>query len=112
MAAVAPAKDSAQEHEKSTDYWRRRIRRFPPRRLISPNERQIAQLKVRDWEVRDAAGEALQPIPTNETKCPALPSVYAISKYHQERLCLSVCPAYGIEAVGLRSIRTGKNSAG
>ena len=71
-------------------------------RIISPNERQIPQLKVRDWEVRNAAGEALQPIPTDETKCPALPSVYAISKYHQERLCLSVCPAYGIEAVGLR----------
>ncbi len=71
-------------------------------RRISPNERKIAQLKVRDWEVRDGAGEALQPIPTNESKCPALPSVYAISKYHQERLCLTVCPAYGMEAVGLR----------
>ncbi|HEX4665730.1 MAG TPA: NAD-dependent epimerase/dehydratase family protein [Chthoniobacterales bacterium] len=71
-------------------------------RIISPDERQIAQLKVRDWEVRNAQGEALQPIPTNESKCPALPSVYAISKYHQERLCMTVCRAYGIEAVGLR----------
>ena len=71
-------------------------------RLVSPNERRISQLKVRDWEVRDSDGEALLPVPTNESKCPALPSVYAISKYHQERLCLTVCPAYGMEAVGLR----------
>ncbi len=71
-------------------------------RTISPNERKIAQLKVRDWEVRDGKGEALEPVPTDESKCPALPSVYAISKYHQERLCINVCPAYGIEAVGLR----------
>lgn len=71
-------------------------------RIISPNERKIAQLKVRDWEVRDEEGHALGPVPTDESKCPALPSVYAISKYHQERLCMSVCPAYGMEAVGLR----------
>jgi dTDP-L-rhamnose 4-epimerase len=71
-------------------------------RIVSPNERQIAQLKVRDWEVRDAEGYALRAVPTNELKCPALPSVYAISKYHQERLCMTVCPAYGMEAVGLR----------
>jgi dTDP-L-rhamnose 4-epimerase len=71
-------------------------------RIVSPDERRIAQLKVRDWEVRDETGDALTPVPTNETKCPALPSVYAISKYHQERLCMNVCPAYGMEAVGLR----------
>ncbi len=71
-------------------------------RTVSPNERRIGQLRVRDWEVRDAEGEALTPVPTDESKCPALPSVYAISKYHQERLCMNVCPAYGMEAVGLR----------
>ena len=70
--------------------------------MVTPNERAIGQLKVRDWEVRDAIGSALRPIPTNESKCPALPSVYAISKYYQERLCMNVCPAYGMEAVGLR----------
>ncbi len=71
-------------------------------RLVSPNERKISQLKVRDWEVRDSDGEGLRPVATNESKCPALPSVYAISKYHQERLCMTVCPAYGMEAAGLR----------
>lgn len=71
-------------------------------RVVAPNERKIEQLRRRDWEVRDASGAALSPVPTNESKCPALPSVYAISKYHQERLCMTVCPAYGMEAVGLR----------
>ena len=41
-------------------------------------------------------------MPTPETKTPALPSVYAISKYHQERLCMTVGRAYGIPTVGLR----------
>lgn len=48
-------------------------------RTVSPNERRIGQLRVRDGEVRDAEGEALTPVATNESKCPVLPSVYAIS---------------------------------
>ena len=48
------------------------------------------------------AGRALAPVPTPETKCPALPSVYAISKYHQERICMTVGRAYGIPTVALR----------
>jgi len=39
---------------------------------------------------------------TPETKVPSLPSVYALSKYYQERLCLDVAPAYGISCVALR----------
>ncbi|HEV7868731.1 MAG TPA: NAD-dependent epimerase/dehydratase family protein [Chthoniobacteraceae bacterium] len=65
-------------------------------------ERSLEQLKAHDWEIRGADGKALQPVPTPESKSPALPSVYAISKYHQERLCLNVARAYGIAAVGLR----------
>ncbi len=65
-------------------------------------ERSLEQLKAHDWEVRGADGEPLTPIPTPETKCPALPSVYAISKYHQERMCMTVGRAYGIPTVGLR----------
>ncbi len=65
-------------------------------------ERPLSQLKQHDWEVRGAGGEALEPVPTPESKCPALPSVYAISKYHQERLCMVVGRAYGIPTVGLR----------
>ncbi len=65
-------------------------------------ERSLDQLKRHDWEVRGADGEPLAPIPTPESKCPALPSVYAISKYHQERLCMVVGRAYNIPTVALR----------
>jgi dTDP-L-rhamnose 4-epimerase len=64
--------------------------------------RPISQLRKRDWEVRDSLGDALIPIPTPESKTPAPPSVYAISKLHQERLCLTVGNAYGIPTVALR----------
>ena len=50
--------------------------------------RSSEQLRRGDWEVRDASGQALRPAPTPETKRPSLPSVYALSKYDQERLCL------------------------
>jgi dTDP-L-rhamnose 4-epimerase len=65
-------------------------------------ERSLQQLKRHDWDIREGDGTALTPIPTPESKCPALPSVYAISKYHQERMCMTVGRAYGMAAVGLR----------
>lgn len=65
-------------------------------------ERSLPQLKRHEWELRDAQGDVLTPIPTPESKCPAIPSVYAISKYHQERMCATVGRAYGIPTVGLR----------
>lgn len=72
-------------------------------REVSRVERTLEQLKRRDWEVREAGtGEPLTPVPTPETKCPSLPSVYAISKYHQERMCMAVGRAYNIDSVGLR----------
>jgi len=65
-------------------------------------ERTLDQLKRRDWEIRSWDGAALQPVATPETKTPALPSVYAINKYDQERLCMTVARAYGMSSVGLR----------
>jgi len=70
--------------------------------LVEGRERTLAQLHAHDWEVRDHNGESLIPVPTPESKCPALPSVYAICKYHQERLCMTVGRAYGIDTVALR----------
>ena len=70
--------------------------------MVAGQERSLEQLKAHDWEVRGPDGEPLQPVPTPESKCPAVPSVYAISKYQQERLCMTVGRAYGIETVGLR----------
>jgi dTDP-L-rhamnose 4-epimerase len=65
-------------------------------------ERGLAQLRKGDWEVRNADGEALTPMPVPESKLPSLASVYALSKYHQERMCMIVGRAYGIPTVALR----------
>ncbi len=65
-------------------------------------DRSVEQLRAGDWEVRDETGETLTPVATPETKSPCLSSVYALSKYDQERLCLMVGRAYGMPAVALR----------
>jgi dTDP-L-rhamnose 4-epimerase len=65
-------------------------------------ERTRADLEARQFEPRGPAGEALTPLPTPETKPPANSSVYALTKYDQERLCLVFGEAYGIPAVALR----------
>jgi dTDP-L-rhamnose 4-epimerase len=71
-------------------------------RLVSGLERSLEKLKAHDWEVRDDRGEALTPVPTPESKTPCLSSVYALSKYDQERLCLMTGRAYSIPTVALR----------
>jgi dTDP-L-rhamnose 4-epimerase len=65
-------------------------------------ERRLEQLKAKDWEVRDDVGAALTPLPTPEWKPPSLASVYALSKYDQERMCLMIGRAYGLPTVALR----------
>ncbi|HEX4652956.1 MAG TPA: NAD-dependent epimerase/dehydratase family protein [Candidatus Udaeobacter sp.] len=70
--------------------------------LVEGQERTLEQLRGHDWEVRNRNGEPLIPVPTPESKRPALPSVYAICKFHQERLCMTVGRAYGIGTVALR----------
>jgi len=54
------------------------------------------------WDPLDAAGRPLTPVPTPEWKRPSIASVYALTKFTQERLTLTVAPAYGMEAVALR----------
>lgn len=71
-------------------------------RLIEPRERDIADLKLGRWEPRGAGDMPLEPVPTPETKQPALTSVYALNKFTQERLCLIVGRAYGVPTVALR----------
>ena len=48
--------------------------------------------------LRDADGTPLEPVPTPETKQPNLASIYALSKFDQERMCLITGRAYGIGA--------------
>jgi len=70
-------------------------------RTVEVCERGVMQLRRHDWELRDDAGW-LTPMPTPETKAPCLSSVYALSKFDQERLCMVIGRAYGIPTVALR----------
>lgn len=70
--------------------------------LCAPPERGLGQLKAGRWELGDADGRALEPVPTPESKLASPSSVYALSKYDQERLCLLVGAAYDIPTVALR----------
>ena len=73
---------------------------------LCTGNRQLEQLKAGDWEVRNTAQEVLLPIPTPETKQPTLASVYALSKFDQEQMCLIFGKTYGINSVGLRFFNT------
>jgi len=64
--------------------------------------RSAEQLRRGEWEPQAADSSRVRPVPTPETKPPALASVYALSKYDQERLCLLIGEAYGIGTVALR----------
>jgi dTDP-L-rhamnose 4-epimerase len=76
--------------------------RAPDGTISDAIERTVDQLKNRDWEVRNDRSEILTPLPTPEEKHPALASVYALSKFDQERMCLIVGRAYNIPTVALR----------
>ena len=75
-------------------------------RVDTPVERTVEQLKLGDWEVRNRLGEPLTPIATPETKPPSLASLYALSKYDQEQMCMIIGRAYGIGTVALRFFNT------
>jgi dTDP-L-rhamnose 4-epimerase len=65
-------------------------------------ERSADQLRRGDWELRDEDGSPLLPIATPETKPAALASIYALSKFDQERMCLLIARAYQLPVVALR----------
>ncbi len=70
-------------------------------RLVQHVARSIHQLKHNQWDIY-SENELLKPVPTPEHKAPALSSVYALSKYDQERLCLLTGQAYNIPVCALR----------
>jgi dTDP-L-rhamnose 4-epimerase len=70
--------------------------------VIEGSERPIQQLRAGRWELDGGNGTALTPVPTHERKTPVLSSVYALSKFDQERLCLMIGRAYSIPTVALR----------
>lgn len=71
-------------------------------RLAASAVRSVEQLRRSEWELHDDDGHALTAMATPESKIPALESVYALSKYDQERLCLMIGRAYGIPTIALR----------
>jgi dTDP-L-rhamnose 4-epimerase len=71
-------------------------------RLWDSVERTREQVERGEWDPPDADGAALEPLPTPESKPPALSSVYALTKFDQERLCLLFGRAYDVPAVALR----------
>jgi dTDP-L-rhamnose 4-epimerase len=75
--------------------------RGPDGSVFAPPERPLERLKRGEWEL-EHDGERLEPVPTPETKQASPSSVYALSKYDQERLCLMVGQAYGIPTSALR----------
>ncbi len=70
--------------------------------IVPGHERSLENIKQGEWEMVDEQNRILEPIATNETKPPVLGSVYALSKYDQERMCLLVGRAYNIPVVALR----------
>lgn len=74
----------------------------PDGKLIPGSMRRIEQLKKGNWEVYDEKENVLTPVATPETKTPSLASIYALSKYDQERMCLMIGEAYKIPSAALR----------
>lgn len=74
----------------------------PDGAVLNGVERSLDQLRANKWEIFGSDGDILTPLPTPESKTPALASVYALSKYYQERMCTQIGNAYNIPAVGLR----------
>jgi dTDP-L-rhamnose 4-epimerase len=68
---------------------------------VEPQERTLEQLDRREWEL-----PGLEPVATPETKRLGLSSVYALTKYDQERAALVVGGAHGIPSVALRLFNT------
>jgi dTDP-L-rhamnose 4-epimerase len=74
----------------------------PDGKFYEQAERTLEHLRRGQWEPFTPSGIPLSPVPTPETKKPTLASVYALSKYDQERLCLMTGSAYDIPTVALR----------
>lgn len=64
--------------------------------------RSVEQMRAGDWEHAVAGREGVRPAATHEGVQPGLSSVYALSKYVQERLCLMIGETYGLPTVALR----------
>ncbi len=74
-------------------------------RIVADAERLLGERQGeqrRRWNPLDGQGRELEPVPTPESKPASLASVYALTKYAQERMTLILAKAYGMEACALR----------
>jgi dTDP-L-rhamnose 4-epimerase len=78
-----------------------RERRGDEQRFVEPTLRSRDQLSRGTWDIATSAA-VLEPVPTPETKHAAPASIYALTKYDQEQLCLLFGAAYNIPTVALR----------
>ncbi len=74
----------------------------PSGELVQDCERKLEDQKKQNWEMYGEHYQVYQPLPTPETKKPNISSIYALSKYDQERLCLITGKAYNIPTTALR----------
>jgi len=70
--------------------------------VVPSVERTRTTLERGQWDPCDPHGNRLQPLATPEWKPPSLSSVYALTKYDQEKLCLIFGAAYDVPTVALR----------
>lgn len=69
---------------------------------VHPSPRSTDRLKAGHWDLLDTNGRPLDPVATGEDKPAAPQSIYALSKYDQETLCLLFGRAYSIPVAALR----------
>ena len=70
--------------------------------IVQPGLRSEEQLKRREWEHLDEAGNPFVPVPTPETARHQCWAVYALTKRDQEDLVLAIGQAYTIPVTALR----------
>ncbi|CDX22568.1 NAD-dependent epimerase/dehydratase [Mesorhizobium sp. ORS 3324] len=74
----------------------------PDGRRVDDARRKPGDIRNGQWNLLSAAGETLSPIATDEEKRPDLASIYALTKFMQERAVLIFGQTYGVSAVALR----------
>jgi dTDP-L-rhamnose 4-epimerase len=74
--------------------------------LLEPQPRERERLERDEWEPLGPGGEQIEPVPTPESTHPSLASIYALTKYEQERACLIFGGAYSLPTVALRLFNT------
>ncbi|CAG0930885.1 dTDP-L-rhamnose 4-epimerase [Planctomycetaceae bacterium] len=70
--------------------------------VITNAARELEAIKAGKWEVFDECGLPAVPVATGEAKEPSLSSVYALTKYDQEKMCLMAGRAYNMPTVAMR----------